>query len=166
MSERVSAPEPPTSFEDFFSETHQRLFSGLCLMTGNRDEAEEIMQDAYLKVWERWDRVARMDDPVGFLFRTASNLFRSRYRRAALAIRRTVTPASSGDELEVVEDRDEVVRALGALPPAERASIVLTTMFGYSSDEAAEILQSRPSTVRANATRGRATVRARMKERS
>jgi hypothetical protein len=39
----------------FFDETHQRLFGGLCLVTGDRHEAQEIMQDAYLQLWERCD---------------------------------------------------------------------------------------------------------------
>ena len=56
-------------------------------MTGNRAEAEELMQDAFLSVWERWDRVSGMDDPIGYLYRTAMNLFRKRYRRAMLAVR-------------------------------------------------------------------------------
>ena len=61
--------EGSRSFEDFFEQTHQRLFGGLCLITGNRHEAEDVMQDAYLQVWERWDRVGAMDEPIGFLFR-------------------------------------------------------------------------------------------------
>ncbi len=139
--------EAPRSFEGFFHETHQRLFGGLCLVTGDRHEAEEIMQDAYLKLWERWDRVGRMEDPAGYLFRTALNLFRSRYRRAGLALRRTASLAPrSSDSLAEVEDRDEVVRMLRELGPAERASIVVTTMFGYSSEEAGRMLSS-PATM-------------------
>ncbi len=158
--------EAPRSFEGFFHETHQRLFGGLCLVTGDRHEAEEIMQDAYLKLWERWDRVGRMEDPAGYLFRTALNLFRSRYRRAVLAFRRTVSPAPATDSLAEIEDRDEVVRMLRELGPAERASIVVTTMFGYSSEEAGRMLGMKPATVRAYASRARAGARARMEERS
>jgi RNA polymerase sigma-70 factor, ECF subfamily len=152
--------EMPRSFEEFFDDTHRRLFGGLCLVTGDGHEAEELMQDAYLKLWERWDRVSAMDDPDGFLFRTAMNLFRSRYRRAALAIRRTFAPILRTDDLATVEDRDEVVRLLRGLAPAERASIVLTTMFGYSSSEAGRMLGVKASTVRAHATRARAGARA------
>jgi DNA-directed RNA polymerase specialized sigma24 family protein len=61
----VSVVYATGSFEEFFRQTHTRLFGGLCLMTGNRHEAEEIMQDAYLKVWERWERVEVMDEPWG-----------------------------------------------------------------------------------------------------
>jgi len=158
--------EAHASFETFFEQTHQRLFGGLCLVTGNRHEAEEIMQDAYLKVWERWDLVGAMDDPTGFLFRTAMNAFRSRYRRASLAIRRRIALAPSVDDLAAVEDRDEVVRILRPLSPAERASIVLTTMFGYSSEEAGRLLGVKAATVRAHATRARAGARASLEERS
>jgi RNA polymerase sigma-70 factor (ECF subfamily) len=154
------------SFETFFERTHQRLFGGLCLVTGNRHEAEEIMQDAYLKVWERWERVSDMDDPTGFLFRTAMNGFRSRYRRASLAIRRRMALAPVLDDLAAVEDRDEVVRILRPLSPAERASIVLTTMFGYSSEEAGRLLGVKAATVRAHATRARAGARAYAEEQS
>jgi RNA polymerase sigma-70 factor, ECF subfamily len=158
--------ETQASFETFFEDTHQRLFGGLCLVTGNRHEAEDVMQDAYLKLWERWERVSLMEDPAGFLFRTAMNLVRSRYRRTVLALQRTLSLAPSIDDLAAVEDRDEVVRILRPLSPAERASIVLTTMLGFSSDEAARILGVKSATVRAHASRARAGARNRMEERT
>jgi RNA polymerase sigma-70 factor, ECF subfamily len=157
--------QDPRSFEEFFEGTHRRLFGALCLVTDDRDEAEEIMQDAYLKIWERWERVAAMDEPTGFLFRTAMNLFRSRYRRTLVALRRTGAPTPTTDDLAVVEDRDEVVRALSELTPAQRAAVVMTSMFGFSSEEAARMLGTKPSTVRAHAARARADVRSNMGER-
>jgi RNA polymerase sigma-70 factor (ECF subfamily) len=166
QTEGDEVAEAQASFEEFFEHTHVRLFGGLCLVTGNRHEAEEILQDAYLKLWERWDRVKVMDDPNGFLFRTAMNLFRSRYRRAMLGLRRHMLLAPSADDVANVEDRDEVVRILSSLAPAERASIVLTTMFGYSSEEAGRMLGVKAATVRAHATRARAIARARAEERS
>jgi RNA polymerase sigma-70 factor, ECF subfamily len=165
-TEEREVAEARLSFELFFEETHQRLFGGLCLVTGSRQEAEEIMQDAYLKLWERWERLSDVDDRAGFLFRTAMNLFRSRYRRAVLAVRRQMSLAPTVDDLALVEDRDEVVRLLRPLSPAERASIVLTTMFGYSSEEAGQLLRVKAATVRAHATRARASARATMEETS
>jgi RNA polymerase sigma factor (sigma-70 family) len=83
--------EVAPSFEAFYESTHARLYAALCLVTGNRAEAEELSQDAFLRLWERWDRVAGMDDPVSYLYRTAMNLFRKRYRRAVLALRNTAS---------------------------------------------------------------------------
>ena len=146
-------------FEDFFATEHARLFAALCFVTGDRQEAEEIMQDAFLRLWERWDRVADVDDPSGYLFRTAMNLFRNRYRRAALAVKKAITAIPTEDALATVEDRDVVVRALRALAPDQRAAVVLTNYVGLTSDEAGRVLGMRPSTVRTLATRARAAVR-------
>src|SRR6266496_6695819 len=85
-----SADAPSRSFEDFFRDEHVRLLRALFLVTGNESEAEDLMQEAFLKVWERWDRVGQLDDPTGYLYRTAMNAFRSRHRRAVLAARRVL----------------------------------------------------------------------------
>ena len=147
------------SFESFFEANRCRLFGSFCLITGSPHEAEEIAQDAFLRLWERWDRVSAMDDPTGFLFRTAMNVFRSRRRRAVLATKRTLALAPVADELAAVEDRDELVRRMLPLTAHQRAALVLTNYLGYSSDDAARILHVRASTVRALATKGRATAR-------
>ena len=55
----------PGPFEGFFVADRSRLLGALVVMTANRAEAEEILQDAFLAVWERWERVAGMDDPGG-----------------------------------------------------------------------------------------------------
>jgi len=54
--------EASGSFETFYDAESQTLFRRLWLVTGNRAEAEELMQDAFLKVWERWEQVGVMDD--------------------------------------------------------------------------------------------------------
>src|SRR5437773_9715963 len=79
----VDAP----SFESFYEAERDGLFGALVLITGNRHEAEEVAQDAFLALWERWDRVSGLEDPTGYLYRTAMNGFRKRRRRAALAVR-------------------------------------------------------------------------------
>jgi RNA polymerase sigma-70 factor, ECF subfamily len=150
----------PLGFESFFEENRSKLFGALCLVTGNRQEAEEITQDAFLKLWERWDRVSILEDPVGFLFRTAMNVFRNRVRRTALAARKAIRFIERADDLAAVEDRDEMVRAMRRLTPHQRAALVLTGYLGWSSEEAAKVLGVRASTVRALATKGRATARA------
>lgn len=97
--------DEPRRFEDFFGSEHARLFGALCLVTGDRHESEEIMQDALLRLWERWDRVGGLDDPFAYLFRTAMNVFRNRYRRAALGVRKTFSLAPSEDAFGTAGDR-------------------------------------------------------------
>jgi RNA polymerase sigma-70 factor (ECF subfamily) len=151
--------EHPRGFEEFFAADHARLYGALCLVTGDPHEAEEIMQDAFLRLWERWDRVAEVDDPSAYLFRTAMNLFRNRYRRAALALRKTINLAPTEDALATVEDRDAVVRALRDLTPDQRAAVVLTGYVGLTSEEAGALLGMRAGTVRTLGARARAAIR-------
>ncbi len=117
------------------------------------------MQDAFVRVWERWDKVGRLEAPTGYLYRAAMNLVRSRYRRASLALRRTVGLAPRNDDLAAVEDRVVVARALRALTPSRRAAVVLISMFGLPSEEAGRILDMKPSAVRTLAARARASMR-------
>lgn len=151
--------EASGSFESFYDTESQTLFRRLWLVTGNHSEAEELMQDAFLKVWERWDRVGAMDDPVGYLYRTAMNLFRKRYRRAALAIRRSIGLAPSRDDFADADDREIVRRVLSTLPPRQRAALVLTDMVGFSANEAGRALGVQASTVRSLSHQGRASFR-------
>jgi len=150
----VRVPEP-SSFEEFFEDHHGDLFAALWMITRDRHEAEEIAQDAFLRVWERWDRIAAMEDPEGYLYRTAMNVFRSRKRRASVALRRLGRSSPPDDLLEAVERREILVRALSTLTPRERAAVVLTDVLGFSSDEAGESLGIKPVTVRVLAARGR-----------
>ena len=170
MTEAVLALDAPTDavatpdFEAFFREHHERLFRALWLMTRNRHEAEEIAQEAFLRIWERWERVSAMPEtgPAGYLYRTAVNVFRSRLRRARVAIRRAIGSLPPDDELAGVESREAVVRALAPLPPAQRAAIVLLDVLDLPSEQAAEVLGVKPVTVRVRATRGRAALREEM----
>jgi RNA polymerase sigma-70 factor (ECF subfamily) len=149
-----------TSFDALFSEQRDRLFSALWLITHDRHEAEEIAQDAFVRVLERWDRDGAPDDPTAYLFRTAMNILRNRRRRAAVALRHAVSRSESRDGFEAVEARDVVTRALSALTPRQRAALVLIDLLDLPSEEAAEALGIRPSTVRVLAARGRAILTA------
>ena len=146
---------PPTSFEEFYEGERDGLFGALCLITGNRHEAEEITQESFVALWERWERVAKMDNPTGYLYRTALNAFRKRRRRAALALRHTVRGWLQQDALESADDRDVLRRALASLTPRQRAALVATELLGFPSEEAGRLLGIKPVTVRVLAFQAR-----------
>src|SRR5262245_12854589 len=97
------------------------------LVVGDREEAEDLVQEAFVKVLERWATVQHMEAPTGYLYRTAMNSFRSRYRRTAMALRRIALlsprPRNPFDDVELNAD---VRRALASLTPRQRAAVVLT----------------------------------------
>jgi RNA polymerase sigma factor (sigma-70 family) len=147
--------EASRTFETFYQAEARALFRRLWLVTGNRAEAEELMQDAFLSVWAGWDRVGTMDDPVAYLYRTAMNLFRKRYRRAMLAVRRTVGLTPSNDDFSDADDRHVVRQVLATLPPRQRAALVLTEMLGFTSKEAGDALGVTDATIRSLTRHGR-----------
>lgn len=155
----------PLTFEELFLGQRDGLYAAMWLITRNRHEAEEIVQDAFLKVWERWGGVGAMADPAGYLYRTAMNVWRSRGRRAALAVRKVVHAVPPEDDMKAIEERDAVVRVLAHLTPRQRAAIVLVDLLGLTSEVAGKALGVRASTVRVLAARARTTLKEGMGER-
>ena len=154
------APADSPSFEALFLDVHERLYRALYFITGSSADAEELMQDAFLKLWERWDRLDTIEDPIGYLFRVALNGVRMRARRARMATRK-ILPATAGarDPFDDVNLQEDVRRMLRGITPRQRTAIVLTEIFGYSSEQAARIMSIQPTTVRALASQGRAALR-------
>lgn len=146
------------AFEDFFHSEKDRLLQLMSVITGSRAEAEDITQEAFTHLFERWEAVATMDNPAGYLHRAAMNQFRSRYRRTAVALRRAVALGPTRDVFEEVDDRDLAIRALGALPPRQRAALVLTEALGYSGEEAGRLLGVQATTVWALTHQARAAL--------
>lgn len=161
----ISIGVPTTlSFESFYLANERRLFRALVVLTGSRHEAEDLAQHAFCRVWEKWDRVGTLDDPSGYLFRTAFNAHRSAGRRAVRAARRVVdlvvhtAPAAPPEPADVVADRDHVARALAQLTPRQREAVVLTQLLDCDATHAARIMRIRPATVRVLVSQARAVL--------
>jgi RNA polymerase sigma-70 factor, ECF subfamily len=153
------APAGQPSFEELFLDVHDRLYRALYFITGSSADAEELMQEAFLKLWERWDRRAAIDDPVAYLFRVALNGFRMRARRARVVARKILPAAGTRDPFDDVDVREDLLRMLRGISQRQRTAILLTDILGYTSEQAAQIMGIRPPTVRALATQGRAALR-------
>jgi RNA polymerase sigma-70 factor (ECF subfamily) len=153
----LAATETEKTFERFFAEEHRDLFAALLLLTRDRAEAEEIMQDSFLALWERWPRVSGMENPTGYLYRVAMNRYRSRVRRAATAVRKTLhlQRTDDGPSLESVESREDLSRAIGLLAPRRRAAVVLVDVLEFTSVEAGALLGIKDSTVRVSLKQAR-----------
>jgi RNA polymerase sigma factor (sigma-70 family) len=156
---RSETADGPPDFATFFADEHAGLLKLLYFVTGNRADAADVAQEAFLRLWERWDRADRIIDPRAYLFRVALNGSRMRARAARRAARRLVGFTVSFDPFDEVNLREDVRAMLRELSPRQRAALVLLDMYGYGSEEAARILGVRPSTVRALATQGRAVLR-------
>lgn len=157
----VAGARPALSFDAFYLANERRLHRALFLLTGDPHEAEDLAQATFCRVWERWDRVAALGDPVGYLFRSAFNAHRSTVRRAVRAARRriehpaiTPTPAPA----DLAADRDAVQRVLGLLTPRQREAVVLTGFLDRTPADAARVMKISPTTVRVLVSQARATL--------
>lgn len=113
---------------------HRRLVRSLDLICGDRARAEELAQEALVRLWQRWPKVRRLDRPGAWLHRVGVNLAISEQRRRAAEARavtrlaRTVTDSAPEADLE----RSEVRRALARLPDRQRAAVVLRYLLDMS----------------------------------
>jgi RNA polymerase sigma-70 factor, ECF subfamily len=156
-TELAGVADPP--FEVFFEREKAELYSVLCVVTRDTLEAEELTQDAFVRLLERWDRVGKMADPRAYLYRTAMNAFRSGYRSSTRAAKRAIRGQQADDAIAEVDATDAAMRALAILSTRQRAAVVITDLLGFSSEEAGRILGIRASTVRMHVSRAHAALK-------
>src|SRR3954447_11244550 len=94
-------------FDDFYTASFQRITGQVYAMIGNRDEAQECVQEAFVRAWSHRKKLSRADHPEAWVRTTAYRLAVSRWRRSALSRRpadRAVSPpptAAPADESRV-----------------------------------------------------------------
>src|SRR2546422_1252760 len=143
---RLALAKVDVDFESFFQSEALSLGRAMYLLTGDRSEAEDLVQEAMARTYERWDRVGQMGSPAGYVYKSALNLYRRRQRRSKLVP--LPWPAPAPDPAEVAGIRGDVRHALQSLSRQQREAVVLVEWLGFDSEEAAGLLGIRPSSVR------------------
>lgn len=120
------------SLRDFVAGVYPKLVGGLALVTGNRALAEDAVQEALARAWERSQRGERLDSLPAWVTHVSLNLARNRLRslRAERRARDRLAGAPAGPEYaervaERVQDRVDVRQALAGLPRRQREATVL-----------------------------------------
>ena len=149
------------SFDKLFEEHYESVLRALYLLTGDPDEAEDLAQEAFARIYERGIRLSTTRNVAGYVYRTAVNLHRSRLRRVAVSVRRLrmLHPRDVEDDFGPVDDRDVLGRALARLSRAEREALVLVEWVGMSDAEAGEVLGTTPSAISTRISRAKARLR-------
>ena len=146
-------------FRTFFEREYARLARALFLITSSDAEAEDLAQESMVRVFERWDRVGRMESPTGYLYRTAMNLHRSRLRRLRHPTRYRGEPPPASDPGAMIEVRDHVARVLEAIPIGQRQALVLVEWLGFDAEEAGRLLGIEAVSVRVRLSRAHKALR-------
>lgn len=158
----LAVTDEALDFGAFFAERYGRLARACLLLTGSPAAAEDLAQEAMARVLERWGTVSALDDPEGYLYRTALNLHRNAVRRVAMAARRQVSGRELSEEPDAAERRLDLLRAIRSLPRTQREVLVLVEWLGYTAEEAGRMLGIQPASVRGRLHRARKSLRARI----
>jgi RNA polymerase sigma-70 factor (ECF subfamily) len=152
-------------FDAFYTFSFSRLVNQLYALIGDRDEAQDCVQEAFARAWSHRRKLDGTAHPEAWVRTTAYRLAVSRWRRAVRS-RRSPDRALQrvADQQPLDGARVELMRALDQLPPNQRRALVLHHLCDMPVAEVAELVGAPVGTVKARLSRGRATLKSLLAE--
>ena len=150
-------------FDEFYLVTRPRLLRQMTMMTGNAEQAADVLQEAYARAWQRWRRVSRLDNPESWVRTVAWHVAVSQHRRTLVAadrLRRLFGPAEAVAQPVRSDEVLDIRGALRQLSPEHRRTLVLYEMGGLSVPEVAAETGVPVGTVKSRLSRARAALEA------
>lgn len=137
----------PASFATFYRERWQPMVRLAFLLTGGSPVAEELVQEAFLRVHARWSRI---DHPSAYLRQAVVHATASHRRRADLEQRKGIEyrPEAEDEPENLRRPVDDLRDAVSRLPDRQRAAVVLRYYEDLSDAEIAEALGCRVPAVK------------------
>lgn len=150
-------------FEEFTAARSPALLRYAALLSGDREEARDIVQEVLARAMLRWRRITSGGEPYAYVRQMVTNEFLSLQRRRR---RFLFVPLDSHDQPAPppAEPGDDLWARLATLPRQQRAVLVLRYYEDLGDDEIADVLGCRPGTVRGYASRALATLRIELTE--
>jgi RNA polymerase sigma factor (sigma-70 family) len=165
--ERRGVAERPARIERLYAEHAPGAMRLALLLTGSREQAEDLVQDAFVRIFGSFAHLRIKTSFRSYLNRTIVNLSRDRGRRRRIErreIEREQRAArSDAYTLPDVDAHREIVDALRTLPHRQRAAVVLRYFEDLSEQGVADVLGCSLSAARSLITRGMETLRTRMR---
>ncbi|MDQ1104475.1 RNA polymerase sigma-70 factor (ECF subfamily) [Nocardioides zeae] len=146
-------------FDAFYEASFQRVVNQLSAMIGDRDEAHECVQEAFVRAWAHRRKLAKVEHPEAWVRTVAHRFAVSRWRRTSRSRRdpdRALGAATTADGPS--EDHVAVVAALRRLPAAQREALVLHHVCDLPVAQVARETGSPEGTVKARLSRGRSAL--------
>jgi len=146
------------ALREFLHTSYPRLVAAVALVCGSRPAAEDAVQEALLKAWERSEKGDEIRSLEGWVTTVALNLARSGLRRIRSERRARARLGTSGVGEPPTADRIDVERALAGLPRRQREVAVLRYYLQLDTREVASALQLNEGTVKSTLFRARAAL--------
>lgn len=153
MSVQAAATSTEVLYERAFQEHWPAVFKFLLAWTNDWAAAEDLAQEAFLRLWRNRERVDWSEPVLPWLLVAGRRLATDRFRALRRRVLGTPQPNSFDDR-----QRDrwlDVQAAMASLSSTERSAVVLNLIFGSSTAEVAELLDTTPGAVRAAIARAR-----------
>lgn len=160
-----SRVETTPDFDEWVAARGLALLRLAYVLTGSREDAEDVVQDALSRALPRWSRISRLADPDAYVRRMVVNANVSRWRRTRK--RETPRPVPDGALVAsgvALEEHDALWRACQRLPDEQRIAIVLRYYEDLDYAEIAALTGVREGSVRSRVSRGIAALRAELGE--
>ncbi|MEU2620875.1 SigE family RNA polymerase sigma factor [Streptomyces sp. NPDC007157] len=165
MGERENARNE--EFQSFMTGRWPRLMRTAFLLTGEQHAAEDLVQSTLEQVFVAWRKVGSADDPEAYVRRVMINAHARRHRRK---LKEFLAPRDdsglvrevpdTGDRIAQADDPSALLKALAQLPPRQREAVVLRYWEDLTETQAAEAMGCSVGTVKSNAAKGIAKLRA------
>jgi RNA polymerase sigma-70 factor, ECF subfamily len=146
------------AIREFLHTSYPRLVAAVALTSGSRPAAEDAVQEALLRAWERSEKGEEIDSLEGWVTTVALNLTQSGLRRIRSERRARARLAGSTMCEPPTADRIDVDRALAALPRRQREVAILRYYLQLDTREAASALELDEGTVKSTLFRARAAL--------
>jgi RNA polymerase sigma-70 factor (ECF subfamily) len=148
----------PDRFEDFYRGSRQRVLAFVYLVTSDLPEAQDAVQEAFVRAWQRWSRFDPGADPEAWVRLVATRIAISRWRSLRSRARAYMRHGAAGPAAAPDADTVDLVRALRRLSVEQRTAIALHYFVGLSVAEVAHETGVPVGTVKARLARGRAAL--------
>ena len=142
-------------FREIFAASYRRLVVQLYGVTGDAVEAEDLVQEAFVRAAAAGQKFIALDNPEAWLRTVAINIQRSRWRRLRNFSRIRDQVAAPPTDLPALEDRLDVVEAVRALPESQREVVALYYLADLEVAVVAQTLGIPEGTVKSRLSRGR-----------
>ena len=159
---RSSSMRDEASFEEFVVARSAALWRSAFLLTGDAQKAEDLVQVALVKTWRHWGDIDRVEAVEAYARKAMATTYTDWWRRRWKAETPTENPPEQllADESVNWAARHDVLLALADLPRGQRAVVVLRYFDDLTERETAEVLGISVGTVKSQAARALASLRA------
>jgi RNA polymerase sigma-70 factor (ECF subfamily) len=153
-------------FASFYAASFSRLVGQMSVMTGDRAEAQDVVQEAFVRAWTRRAQITADGRAEAWIRVTAWRIAASRWRRARKGARLMELAAPPDHAAGPSPDRVAFTEALRNVPAEQRRAIVLYYLADLTVEQIAAETGARPGTVKARLARGRAALVPQLRETS